>query len=325
MIVSAAAVILFTLCTVNCFALYTANINLYPASEVNAGTEVVVEVVVYNDNPVGYVNVDLTITTPSGGTITSSGRTPVSGIYQGYAYTFTPSETGTYTITAKYHDYDGSDLSVGPVTLKVDPVPTTVPAGRDLGRGATTLFLPSGSSTPTIAPNSQQSEGTPTPTQAPQQGSSNIVTPQPVLNGTGGYTTSTGNDTIAPVTNLTLTGVQDSNGQYTSNVICTLTAQDNAGGSGISTIFYSYDGSAWSNYTEPFTVTKAGTTNLYYKSTDNAGNKEIAQIKAITIAGAASSATPKVNGSPGPSALATTIAIIGLGGLLLVTRKTRNK
>jgi hypothetical protein len=108
-------------------------------------------------------------------------------------------------------------------------------------------------------------------------------------------------DTTPPVTMLTLAGTENGSGGYSSDVICTLSAADNPGGSGVSVIQYSYDGKSWNTYSQPVSVVKAGLTTLYYRSADNAGNLEVAQVKVITISGPA--AVPA--GTTVPAATAT--------------------
>jgi hypothetical protein len=90
-------------------------------------------------------------------------------------------------------------------------------------------------------------------------------------------------DTTPPVTTLTLASTADGSGGYSSDVICTLTAADNPGGSGVSVTQYSFDGTSWNTYNQPFPLDKTGPMVLYYRSSDNAGNTEVANVKAIAI------------------------------------------
>ncbi len=116
-------------------------------------------------------------------------------------------------------------------------------------------------------------------------------------------------DTTPPVTTLTLTATEDGNGGSISGVICTLTAADNPGGSGVSVIQYSYDGTSWNTYRQPFPPDKTGPVVLYYRSSDNAGNTEVAKVKAIAISspGAPPAGTP-ASPAPVPAPAATTSA-----------------
>ena len=90
-------------------------------------------------------------------------------------------------------------------------------------------------------------------------------------------------DSVPPVTTLTLRGTDDGKGGYSSDVTCTLTASDNSGGSGVSVTQYSFDGATWYTYSQPISVVTTGVTTLYYRSSDKAGNTEVAKVKAIVI------------------------------------------
>jgi len=82
-------------------------------------------------------------------------------------------------------------------------------------------------------------------------------------------------DDVPPTTQATLSGTEGNNGWYVSDVIVTLTAEDNEGGSGVSETQYSLDGGAtWDRYENPFGIAGEGTTTIHYRSTDNAGNSE---------------------------------------------------
>jgi hypothetical protein len=63
-------------------------------------------------------------------------------------------------------------------------------------------------------------------------------------------------------------------GWYTSDMKISMWADDYPGGSGVAKTEYSYDGMNWYLYTAPLTVSSAGFTTIYYRSTDNAGNVE---------------------------------------------------
>jgi len=106
-------------------------------------------------------------------------------------------------------------------------------------------------------------------------------TVEPVI---GGTATLEPTDTAPPVTALELVGTQGHNGWYTSAVAVTLSAQDEAGGSGIGQTEYSFDqGATWITYDRPFTITNEGKTVLQYRSFDQAGNQEATQATDIWI------------------------------------------
>lgn len=109
-------------------------------------------------------------------------------------------------------------------------------------------------------------------------------------------------DFLSPVTAVSLNGTPGQNNWHTSNVQLNLTASDNEGGSGVAKTEYSFDGTNWITYTAPFTVSTEGTTKVYYRSTDKAGNIEATKEQLIkidktppTISGAATT-PPNANG-----------------------------
>ncbi len=101
----------------------------------------------------------------------------------------------------------------------------------------------------------------------------------------GGTVTFTGlyNDTIPPTTTATLSGTPGNNGWNISDVTVILSAVDINGGSGVKKTEYSFNGSNWNTYTAPFIITTEGTTTVYYRSTDNAGNVESARNLTVMI------------------------------------------
>jgi hypothetical protein len=90
-------------------------------------------------------------------------------------------------------------------------------------------------------------------------------------------------DNIAPTTTISLTGTPGNNGWYKSDVTIILAATDNPGGSGIAKTEYSFDNTNWTTYTSVFAITTEGTTTVYYRSTDKAGNIESAKSQTIKI------------------------------------------
>jgi hypothetical protein len=92
--------------------------------------------------------------------------------------------------------------------------------------------------------------------------------------------TSATSDIIAPTTNIS--GVAE-NGSFDNNVTITLTAEDNAGGSGVNQTLYTVNGGETSIYAEPFTVNTVGQDNVKYWSTDNAGNTESEKMVNFTV------------------------------------------
>jgi len=95
-------------------------------------------------------------------------------------------------------------------------------------------------------------------------------------------------DSAAPETNVALSGTQEENDWWTSDVTVTLSATDNL--SGVKETKYRINDGFWETYSEPFTI--SGST-IYYQSEDNAGNLEDEKSQEIKIDKTASS-TPVV-------------------------------
>lgn len=215
-----------------------------------------------------------------------------------YSYQFTPmaNDTGTNTI----------DVTTGVGMIDVN---------TSLTVNAVTK------STPTPAPSIGTHTATPSPTNnnptATSGTQAQAATPTP---GTGNSNSAI-SDSVAPVTTMNLTGTADSNGGFASDVICTLTASDNAGGSGVNAIQYCFDGATWYVYTKPFSVVKQGTTTVYYRSTDNAGNTEVANVKAIVISAVPPSSASTAKPSPSASMGLTVVSLIGMAAMLQYTRR----
>jgi plastocyanin len=104
------------------------------------------------------------------------------------------------------------------------------------------------------------------------------------MNGTLTVTGGGGEDETAPVTTAALDPpAPGPGGTYTGPVEVTLTAADEAGGSGVESTEYAVDGGAFQPYTAPFTVSAEGAHTIVYRSTDVAGNVEADKQVAFTI------------------------------------------
>jgi len=88
-------------------------------------------------------------------------------------------------------------------------------------------------------------------------------------------------DTTSPVTTISLSGTLGNQGWYKSDVTITLSATDDM--SGVNKIEYSFDNAVWTTYVTSLTLTAEGTTTVYYKSTDNAGNIEAVNVRAVKV------------------------------------------
>ncbi|MEW5759329.1 MAG: kelch repeat-containing protein [Candidatus Thermoplasmatota archaeon] len=88
-------------------------------------------------------------------------------------------------------------------------------------------------------------------------------------------------DTIAPLTNHSISGKIGENGWYTSSVQITLLATDET--SGVGETRYQTDAGDWGIYTAPFIISGEGEHTVSYYSKDNAGNEEIKRRSVIKI------------------------------------------
>jgi hypothetical protein len=88
-------------------------------------------------------------------------------------------------------------------------------------------------------------------------------------------------DRIAPHTTASITGTLGENGWYTSDVTIELTATDS--GSGVDYISYRIESGSETIYGTPFTLSDEGSTTIYFKSYDVAGNIENEDSVTISI------------------------------------------
>ncbi|MFI6758646.1 ThuA domain-containing protein [Micromonospora sp. NPDC050417] len=90
-------------------------------------------------------------------------------------------------------------------------------------------------------------------------------------------------DSTAPVTTSAVAGTP-TGGWYNGATTVTLTATDNAGGSGVASTEYQLDaGTTWTAYTEPILVSGDGAHQVRFRSTDEAGNAEEAKSVDVRI------------------------------------------
>jgi PKD repeat protein len=104
-------------------------------------------------------------------------------------------------------------------------------------------------------------------------------------------------DAIAPETTATLSPPLPPGGRSDVPVTVTLSAVDDAAGSGVETTEYSVDGGAFTAYAGPFTVSADGDHTMQYRSRDHAGNTEATHSANFAI------------GEPQPVNIFTTIGI----------------
>lgn len=184
------------------------------------------------------------------------------------------------------------------------PTPTASPTPGPTPGEALVTATPEAISTPVSSP----ATATPAPGQA--AGPTALA-----VTGDGGA------DTVAPATTLTLTGINDTSGAFTSSVVCTLAATDNTGGSGVSNLTYSYDGTNWTTYSGPFTLSAPGNYTLFYRSTDKAGNEDLTKVKAITVLGTASPTAGGQKSAGLCSAALLPLLLVGLTGLYRIGKR----
>jgi hypothetical protein len=235
-------------------------------------------------------------------------------------YTYTPQEIAKFSFNSassyNYSTFTGlppvgmqsSGGDPGPLYFNVTSKPpiyviTLKPVGSLVFMTTTTTTAPpvtptqTAPQTTTVTPATQVTQMTQVTQATPAPQTSSAVPASPA-------------DTTPPVTTLTLAGTEDGSGGYSSDVICTLAAADNAGGSGVKELQYSFDGTSWYTYSQPVSVVKRGVTTLYYRSADNAGNREVTQLRAIVIS------------TPGAAPAGTTVPGTGAAGTLPAASST---
>ncbi|MEU0410738.1 family 16 glycoside hydrolase [Streptomyces griseorubiginosus] len=89
-------------------------------------------------------------------------------------------------------------------------------------------------------------------------------------------------DTVPPVTGVTVDGTRNSDGAYVGNARVTVSATDE-GGSGVAGVEYSIDAGPYLAYSAPVVVDRAGTHTLAYRATDKAGNTAAARTVTFTV------------------------------------------
>jgi len=88
-------------------------------------------------------------------------------------------------------------------------------------------------------------------------------------------------DITPPTTTIDVNGIQGSNGWFITDVIVSLDAIDDL--TGIDKIEYSFNDIDWDDYTASLSISTEGTTIIYYRAIDNAGNIEATSSTVIQI------------------------------------------
>jgi len=170
--------------------------------------------------------------------------------------------------TIEYRGSSGDEPSNITLTAYVDSTATT-PIGSAKARGT----WPSGGDTHpqgTLNFNSGSQQFSLVKIELPYQGPRSAV--DFLVDNITVTTTGPIVDSTPSVTTTSLSGTLGNQGWYTSDVTISLSATDDM--SGVNKTEYSFDNATWTVYTAPFAVTTEGTTAVYYRSTDNAGNME---------------------------------------------------
>lgn len=89
-------------------------------------------------------------------------------------------------------------------------------------------------------------------------------------------------DTVPPVTGVTVEGTRNANGAYVNSAKVTVSATDH-GGSGVATVEYSLDGGPYLAYSAPVVVDRAGAHTVAYRASDKAGNTSDARSVSLTV------------------------------------------
>ena len=121
-------------------------------------------------------------------------------------------------------------------------------------------------------------------------------------------------DTTPPTSTISCDGSACTSAPYSNPVSVTLAATDNPGGSGVSVIRYTTDGTAptlvnGTTYTGSFSVTS--TTPVKYRAYDNASNAEPVNSQLITIGATSISLTAPADGSTVNGTVALTASVSG--------------
>jgi uncharacterized cupredoxin-like copper-binding protein len=98
-----------------------------------------------------------------------------------------------------------------------------------------------------------------------------------------------GQDTTPPTVSGSVSGAQDSDGNYVGSATVTVTAADE--GTGVASVEYQVNDFGWTPYTAPFQVTTIGSYVVLLRATDGAGNVGNGQV-AFSVVEPASDTTP---------------------------------
>ncbi|MGV9560061.1 OmpL47-type beta-barrel domain-containing protein [Streptomyces sp. NPDC003522] len=111
-------------------------------------------------------------------------------------------------------------------------------------------------------------------------------------------TEGSGEDTTAPETSATVDGVRNADGAYVGSASVTVSAADEAGGSGVDRVQYAVDATGdWLPYTAPVVVDRVGGHTVRHRAFDKAGNASAEKSVTFTVVAAPPrDTTPPVTG-----------------------------
>jgi hypothetical protein len=189
-------------------------------------------------------------------------------------FTVVSSDTTAPTVTASVAGTKDSDGNyVGKATV------TVAAADDGSGVGKVEYKVDGGSWLVYTEPVALTAAGAHTVTYRATDKAGNVST-----EGKSDFTIVAGGDTVSPAVSLVVSGNLDADWRYIENATVTLTAEDNAGGSGVDKVEYKLDGGAWTTYTDPVKVTGLGAHSVWYRASDKAGNVSAEKGGAFTIA-----------------------------------------
>jgi hypothetical protein len=237
------------------------------------------------------------------------------GVFRRYTTPFSVTTSGTTRVTARATDWAGNVETPVASTVTIDttpPVVSVIPSGT-LGlagwfKSPVTASIVAVESTPGSGVSSIEYhigdaafQTYTAPFAISAEGSTQITSRATDANGnigTSKYTVMI--DTSVPRTGIAVSGTAGLAGWYTSPVTITLSGVDNDPGSGVVTIEYRLNDGPFQRYTAPLTLSTQGVTRITARTTDRAGNVELAPpTTTVMIDRSPPKTTAAVSGTPG--------------------------
>jgi parallel beta-helix repeat protein len=226
-----------------------------------------------------------------------------SGSWQTYAAPFSISADGTHTVHYYSVDLDGNTEATKDGTVKIDKTAPTATASGYMynvtlsasdnadGSGVNRIMyrIDSGIWQTYSVPFSAGATGLYNVTFYAVDNAGNVESTKWIMTPIA--------DTTKPSTSVAVDGTLGSNGWYNSSVTATLTATDDAGGSGVNYTKYRINGGSWLTYSTPIVLSTDGSYLIEFNSTDDSGNVEATKSIAVKIDKAAPTSTASKSGS----------------------------